>query len=184
MPLRKLCTVAFIAASLAGASALADDRANKRTEIRKVAQQSLQDFYKVEPKLKEEVAKAPGYAVFSSYGFSLIFGGAGGKGLAHDNKARSNAYMNMAQASVGVQIGASDTRYLFVFDTAKDLQRFIDTGWEAGAGGGAGAGASKGTVGGSAGGFTGGKMYMLTKTGLQAGGAVAGTKFWKDKELN
>ena len=26
--------------------------------------------------------------------------------------------------------------------------------------------------------------YMLTKNGLQAGIAVAGTKYWKDKELN
>jgi lipid-binding SYLF domain-containing protein len=28
------------------------------------------------------------------------------------------------------------------------------------------------------------QYYTLTKNGLQAGVAVAGTKYWKDKDLN
>ena len=40
------------------------------------------------------------------------------------------------------------------------------------------------TAGAGVGAFTGGSMYTLTKGGLQAGAAVAGTKAWKDKELN
>jgi lipid-binding SYLF domain-containing protein len=113
-------------------------------------------------------------------------GGAGGKGLVHDNKAKKDTFMDMAQASAGVQVGAAETRYLFVFKDAASLRKFIDSGWEAGASASAGAGAGEKTVeaGAGVGTFTGGKMYTLTKTGLQAGGAVAGTKVWKDKDLN
>jgi lipid-binding SYLF domain-containing protein len=115
---------------------------------------------------------------------SFIIGGAGGKGIVHDNKTKKNTYMDLAQASAGVQIGAQEARYLFVFKDAKSMQSFIDSGWEAGGEGGAGAKAGKTGGGGTEGTFTGGKVYSLTKNGFQAGGAVAGTKVWKDKELN
>ena len=76
------------------------------------------------------------------------------------------------------------TRYLFVFKDAKGMETFIESGWEAGGEVGAGVGAGKKAAGGSVGEFTYGKLYSLTKNGFQAGGALAGTKFWKDKDLN
>jgi lipid-binding SYLF domain-containing protein len=119
------------------------EKEKKQAEVRTKADQTLADFYKAEPKLKAEVGKAPGYAVFTTYGLSFILGGAGGKGLVHDNKSKKNTYMDLAQASAGVQIGAQEARYLFIFKDAKALQSFIDSGWEAGAEGGAGAKAGK-----------------------------------------
>ena len=92
--------------------------------------------------------------------------------------------MELAQASAGLQIGASETRYLFIFKDKASMQQFIDSGWDASASAAAGAGTGAKSAGGSAGAFTGGKFYQLTKTGLQAGVAAAGTKVWKDKELN
>lgn len=188
MQLGKILTAAVVSLALVSGSALAQsDKAKKQAEIRKAAQTTLADFYKADPKIKNEVAKAPGYAVFTTYGLSFLIGGAGGSGLVHDSKTKKDTFMNLGQASAGVQIGASDTRYLFVFKDAKSMQSFIDSGWEASAGGGAGAGAgSAGSANlpGTGGEFTGGTMYQLTKTGLQAGGAVAGTKVWKDKDLN
>src|SRR5262245_54104585 len=89
----------------------------KRTEVRKAAQASLARFYKENPKLKGEVDKAPGYAVFTTYGGSFIVGGSGGTGLAHDRKTGRDTFMNMAQASVGVQLGASQSETLVVFKT-------------------------------------------------------------------
>ena len=66
------------------------------------------------------------------------------------------------------------------------MNEFVNNGWEFAGGGGAAAGAGSKSVGGTAGEqvIADGLYYTLTKNGLQAGGAVAGTKYWKDKELN
>lgn len=179
----------FIAPALLLGTAAAHaeaDKGAKQMEIKTKANQALQDFYKADPKLKDAVAKAPGYAVFTTYGLSFGLGGAGGKGLAHDAATGKDTIMSIAQASAGLQLGASDTRYLFVFDNAKALGDFIDKGWDASASAsaGAGTGTSAANVGAGAGNIQGGRMYALTKAGLQAGGAVSGMKAWKDKDLN
>jgi lipid-binding SYLF domain-containing protein len=172
--------------SMLGAGAYAQDKAAQQAEVKAKAMQALQDFYKADSKLKAAVAAAPGYAVFTTYGLSFGLGGAGGKGIAHNNKSKSDVYMSIAQASAGLQIGASDTRYLYVFSDAKALTDFIEKGWDASAGAAAGAGTGASAANAKAGAaeFTGGKQYALTKTGLQVGAAVAGTQAWKDKDLN
>src|SRR5262245_10817863 len=185
--LHSLFTVAAVILSFAAGSALAqDEKAKKQAEVRKATQTSLQKFYKADPKLKEAVAKSPGYAVFTTYGLSFIFGGAGGKGLATDNKTKKVTYMDMAQASAGLQIGAAESETLIIFKTPQALQNFIDNGWEASGGGAVQAGAA-GKSAGAAGVeqmIADASYFTLTKNGLQAGVAVAGTKYWKDKELN
>ena len=187
MKLHHFLTTGMLVVSLAAGSAFAqDDKAKKQAEVRKATQASLEKFYKADPKLKDAVAKAPGYAVFTTYGISFIFGGAGGKGLATDNKTKKVTYMDMAQASAGLQIGASESETLIIFKSPKAMQEFIDKGWEAGGGGAVQAGAAGKSVG-AAGGenaIADASYYTLTKNGLQAGVAVAGTKYWKDKELN
>jgi lipid-binding SYLF domain-containing protein len=185
MKFRSLLTIAAVAASfVATGGAMAQDKAKKQAEVREKAQVTLNDFYKAEPKVKAEVEKAAGYAVFTTYGLSFLVGGSGGKGVVNDNKTKKVTYMDLAQATAGLQLGATESRYLFVFKDAKAMQTFIDSGWEAGAEGGAGAGAGKTAAGGTGGMFTGGQVYSLTKNGFQAGGMVTGTKVWKDKELN
>jgi len=162
------------------------DKAAQQTEVKTKAMQALQDFYKADPKIKDAVTQAPGFAVFTTYGLSFGLGGAGGKGIARDNKSAQETYMSIAQASAGLQLGASDTRYLFVFESQKALADFIEKGWDASAGASAGAGAGDkaANVSAGAGAVVGGKMYALTKTGLQVGVAVSGLKAWKDKDLN
>ena len=187
MKVHRLFTTSVLALSLAAGTAFAQsDKANKQAEIRKVTQTTLERFYKADPKLKDAVAKSPGYAVFTSYGFTFLLGGAGGKGLVHDMKTRNDTFMSMAQASAGLQIGASETETLIVFKTAAAMGEFVNKGWEFGAGGGASAGAGTKTAGSASGEsvIADALYYQLTKNGLQAGGAVAGTKFWKDSDLN
>ena len=184
MEIRKLLTVAAVTLSFVATGALAQDKAKMQAEVRAKAQQSLNDFYKANPALKAAVQKAPGYAVFSTYGFSFLLGGAGGKGVVHNNKTKKDTFMELGAASAGLQIGAEEERYLFVFKDAGAMQRFIDSGWVATTEGGAGAGAGKTSSGGTAGLFTGGEVYSLTKKGFQASGNVGGLKVWKDKDLN
>src|SRR6476660_10542727 len=75
------------------------DRDKKQAEIRQSTQTALEKFYQAKPELRNEVAKAPGYAVFTTYGASLVVGGAGGKGIAHDNRTNKDTFMDMGQAS-------------------------------------------------------------------------------------
>jgi lipid-binding SYLF domain-containing protein len=186
MQRRTLVLIGTALLSMPVALTFAADKAAERTEIKTKTSQALQAFYKAEPKLKGEVANAPGYAIFTTFGLSFGLGGAGGKGLAHSNKSHHDVYMNIAQASAGLQLGASETRYLFVFSDAKSLAEFIDKGWDASAaaGAGVGAGASAANAGAGAGSFAGGRFYELTKEGLQVGVSVSGLKAWKDTDLN
>src|SRR5262247_2705139 len=187
MKLHNLFMFGTLILSLAAGSALAqDDKAKKQAEIKKVTQASLQKFYKAKPELKGEVEKSPGYAVFTTYGLSFLIGGAGGKGIATDNKTKKITYMDMAQASAGLQVGAAESETLIIFKNAAALQNFIDKGWEASGGAVAQAGAGGKSAGPDAGAqvIADASYYTLTKNGLQAGLAVAGTKYWKDKDLN
>jgi len=162
------------------------DRASKQAEIRQAAQQSLDKFYKADPKLQSAVANAPGYAVFTTYGLSFVVGGSGGAGLVHNNQTNADTFMDMAQASAGLQIGAAQSDTLIIFKTPEAMQTFVDKGWVAGGGAVAQAGAKGESVGPAAGEnvIADAKYYTLTKNGLQAGVAAAGTKYWKSTHLN
>lgn len=187
MKLRELL-LSVVLLSFLGASAFAADadKAKKQAEIQKAAQASLERFYKAKPGLKADVAKAPGYAVFTTYGISFLLGGAGGSGLAHDNATKKNTYMNMAQASAGLQAGIGQGETLLIFKSKAALAKFIDKGWEYGGGVTAEAGAADKSVGSGKGAtsIAEADFYTLTKNGLQVGGAAEGTKFWKDGDLN
>lgn len=161
-------------------------KAEQQAEIRKAAREAIPKFEAAEPRIRDELARAPGYAVFTTYGLSFMIGGAGGKGLVHDVASKKDTFMQMAQASAGVQIGASESQTLIVFKSRKAMDAFVTSGWTAEAGGGGSAGAAGKSAGGTTSQMIGAEtmVYTITKNGLQAGGAVAGTKFWKDKALN
>jgi lipid-binding SYLF domain-containing protein len=164
-----------------------DSKEAKRAEIQKVASNTLAQLYKVQPAAKEKIEKAAGYGVFSNFGLTILFvGGAGGKGLVHDNASKKDTYMNMGQAQAGIGIGAAKYKAVFIFRDAKTLQAFIDKGWDAGGQAGAVAKAGKtgvaDTVGTSS--HAGIEIIQLGENGAIVGGTVAGTKYWKDSDLN
>ncbi len=186
MKFTKYLALGALSLSLVSGSAMAQDKAAKQGEVVKSTKAALDKFYARKPELKAAVAKAPGYAVFTTYGISFLIGGAGGKGLVHDNKTKKNTFMEMGSASVGAQIGAAENDVLIIFKTAAVMNDFVNKGWTASGGATAQAGADGKQVGGGQGGsaMSDAETYTLTKNGLEAGVAIAGSKFWKSSDLN
>jgi lipid-binding SYLF domain-containing protein len=178
--------VIALAALAVTAPALAKDPATARAERRKMCDEALATLYKSRPEVKAEIANAAGYGCFSSFGISWFLGGAGGAGLVHDNKAKKDVYMNMGQATGGLDFSIKEYREVLVFKDAKTLQEFITKGWEFGGAGqasavvqGKGAEAAQSELSSSP-----IKVYPMTKTGLAVGVAAGARKYWKVAELN
>jgi lipid-binding SYLF domain-containing protein len=94
--------------------------------------------------------------------------------------------MNMGQATAGIDIGIKDYREVLIFHDSAALKKFVDSGWEftgtadaSAAVQGKGGTAAKGDVIKQP--IT---VYPMTRTGLSAGVAAGGRKYWKDKDLN
>jgi lipid-binding SYLF domain-containing protein len=161
------------------------DVPKERAEVHKMCNETLAALYKEKPEVRGDIAKSAGYGCFANVGATFFFGGAGGKGLVHNNATKKDTYMNMAQASAGLEVGAKDYREVLVFKDRQTLERFVEFGWDASAGAGAVAEAKgKGGEVGAAGAVTGIEIYSMTKTGLAAGASLAGRKYWKDQGLN
>ncbi len=177
---------ALVATGLTSQVQAAESPDAQRAEIRKMCDAALATLYKAKPKLKGAVAKSAGYGCFSSFGITFIVGGAGGRGLVHSNASGKDTYMNMGQASAGLELGIKDYREVLVFKDAATLNSFVESGWEATAGGGASAAAdSKGGTAEKGTSFSEKiTFYPMTKTGLSAGGSLGGRKYWKDDDLN
>ena len=159
----------------------------KRNEVRKMANQSLEQLYKAHPQARSAVGNAAGYAVFSDIGFKLLYGGGEkGSGVAVNNSTKHETFMKMFELQPGLGLGASKFRLILVFDTADEFNKFVTSGWEAGAN--LLAGAKTKTEGGAyAGAVTvspGVHMYQMTEEGLIVGISITGGKFYPDKELN
>ena len=187
MRLRSLFAVFGVLLAFCASGALAaPDKAAKQAEIRKATHATLEKFYKAQPALKNEVRDAPGYAVFTTYGLSFLVGGSGGSGLAHERRTGTITYMSMAQATAGLHAGIGEKEVLIVFKTDKAYKEFVDKGWDIGGGAAMAGGAEGKTAGGGAGEqfLATANYFTLTKSGIEVGGVVSGTKFWKDKDLN
>jgi len=186
----------------------------RRRSAREMRADSLEAFYRAAPELRSAVPSASGYAVFSDIDIQIfLIGASNGYGIAHDNDSGLDTYMHMAGGSVGVGVGAKDSRLLFVFHDPGSFEIFTKEGWEFGgdadaaaiAGGNRGAQANatssvtssgaaisgSGTAGWSGGRGSGAAsagrrvdVYQLTKNGLVLKAALSGSRYWQDTALN
>jgi lipid-binding SYLF domain-containing protein len=172
---------------LASVSIAQDKNEENRQKIRKMASQTLQDLYKLQPAAKAAVEKSAGYAVFKNTGTNLLLvSTASGAGIAVNASTKQETFMKMVSAGGGVGVGVKDYRIIFVFDNAKTLDDFLNSGWSGSAQ--ADAAAKAGDKGGA---YSGAEeispgiwVYQITKNGLAIQVTLQGTKYYKNDDLN
>jgi lipid-binding SYLF domain-containing protein len=161
--------------------------AEKRAYTMTMRDDALAELYKQEPQTREMVKDAAGYGVFSNIGTNIIFVTTGGGfGVVHNNKTGEDTYMKMGEAGVGIGLGITDFRAVFIFHDSGTLNKFVTSGWDFGAD--AEAVAQSGDQGGGASGAAnvseGMSIYQFTENGIALSASVSGTKYWKDDKLN
>jgi lipid-binding SYLF domain-containing protein len=173
--------------TLASGADDAKEKEKARADINKMSDATLSRLYKAQPQAKTTIAKAAGYAVFSNFGMKIFVAGSGtGKGVAVNNSTKKKTYMKMVEVQAGLGIGVKKFRLIWVFEKQKDLDAFINSGWELGGQTSAAAQAS-----GQGAAFAGAMsvapgiwLYQLTDDGLALELTAKGTKYYKDSDLN
>ena len=187
MRIRKITQVLVVTLLVVGVARAKDTPDQKREKTRKMASQTLQDLYKLQPTAQGALQKAAGYAVFNNMGTNLLLlSTARGAGMAVDSKTRQETFMKMISAGGGLGIGVKDYRVIFLFENNKALAHFLNSGWSGS--GQADAAAKAGKTGGAYSGATevgpGVWVYQITKNGLALQLTLQGTKYYKDDDLN
>jgi lipid-binding SYLF domain-containing protein len=158
-----------------------------KQEVRDMSQNALSRLASLSPGARRAVDRAPGYAVFSAFGLKiLVAGGNTGKGVVFNRGNGQQTFMRMVQVQAGLGFGIAENQLIFVFTTEQALRNFIDQGWEFGGQANLSAMAQDdgSSLTGAASVAPGVYLYQLTETGLSATLTVAGTKFFRDPDLN
>jgi len=159
----------------------------QRQDILKKNQEILANLYKLQPKAKEAIEKAVGYATFSNFGMKILIAGGGtGTGVVINKDSKKPIYMDMAEVQTGIGLGIKSFQNIFVFQTQAALNDFVNSGWTFG---GQTTVSAKYENNGDA--YQdavtvspGVLMYQLTDSGLAAEITGKGTKYYKDTDLN
>jgi len=187
MKIRMICSCLAVILLASGLATAKDSPDQKREKTRKMAAQTLQDLYKMQPLAEGAIQKSAGYAVFNNMGTNvLLLSTARGAGIAVNSKTKQETFMKMISAGAGLGIGVKDYRVIFVFENDKAMARFLDSGWSGS--GQADAAAKAGEKGGAYSGAVeiepGVWVYQITKNGLALQLTLQGTKYYKDDDLN
>jgi lipid-binding SYLF domain-containing protein len=170
-----------------GAAMAKETDEQKRETVSKMANETLDQLYKLQPSSQADVKKSAGYAVFDNMGVHvLLVSSAHGSGVAVNTITKKKTFMKMLSAGAGLGLGVKDYRVVFVFENHKALDDFINSGWQASTD--ADAAAKSKTHGAAYSGAVavapGVWVYQITKEGLALQLTLQGTKYYKDNDLN
>jgi lipid-binding SYLF domain-containing protein len=125
MNIKSACIIAALgtfgalgATSCATAPRSAEGRANLKSQ----ANQTLHEMRSVDPSLDGLLSQSAGYAVFPSIGKAGFIGGAGyGRGVLFE-RGQPVGFVDMKQASFGLQAGAQTFAEVIIFRNPWDVQ--------------------------------------------------------------
>lgn len=140
---RKLGTTILLLCALTGAAYAGTDStgsdaastlspaeaAKERKEILAMRDATLKRLYKVKPAVRNEIAKADGYAVFDANQANVILLVAGsGEGVLVDNATGQNTFMKMKRLGTGPGVGFKKYKQVLVFKSRKLVDTFKTVG--------------------------------------------------------
>jgi lipid-binding SYLF domain-containing protein len=160
---------------------------DQRADIRAMVNETLAQLYQQYPDSRWRIERAAGYAVFSNFGFKVLFmGSATGEGLAVSHATRRETFMRMVELQPGYGFGAQQFRLVFVFETPQAFDQFVQSGWEFGANAMASAQTRTQQMGNQLGATVspGMLMYQLSDQGAIVGVSITGAKYYPDPNLN
>jgi len=155
---------------------------SKRMKIDETADETLKTLFADDSKAAALYDNSYGWAVFDNLKLAFGFSGGGGQGVAVVRESGKRTYMKMGTAGVGLGLGANKYQIVFLFQDSQTFNNFVEKGWQADAGATAAAGTHAAEAKTD---FTNGlAIYQLTEKGLMANVDIAGTKYWKNDNLN
>lgn len=198
-PRRARALILALLCALAPALAAADAKAEKKkSKIDTMAAHTLKRLYREQPQAKALLERSYGYAVFDARQTKLMVSGGGGQGVAIERASKKRTYMKQASLGVGIGLGIQVYQVVFMFETQKHFDDFVEKGWEASAGANAAAGDKGENAGVSAtdtdsvatgantalGWSNGMAVFQMTEKGLMLQADISGTKYWKPDDWN
>ena len=152
----------------------------RRQEILKMRDTTLERLYKETPEAKEVIGQGAGYAVFDATGVNLVlYVGGKGSGVMMAKGSDKPVYMSMVRAGTGPGLGYKEFKQVIVFKNKAAMELFQTAGLDVGAS------FDFGNV------LAHGQsfhpdfaLYTLTDKGFTVQANWGGTKYFKDGELN
>lgn len=110
--------------------------AKQRQEILAMRDATLKRLYKAKPAVRNEIAKAEGYAVFNANQANVVLLVAGsGEGVLVDNQTGQPTFMKMHRLGTGPGLGFKKYKQVLVFKSRKVLETFKTVGADVNASG-------------------------------------------------